>query len=199
MVNAFQACGAEAGLVTDPNALRGADAIVLPGVGAFAAAMGKLRASGFADALTVEVLEKGVPFLGLCLGLQLLATVGFEHGEQAGLNWVPGAARRLTVPDETPDLRVPHMGWNDVRFTKRDGLYAGLGESACFYFVHSYVFYPDDPDSVSGVTSHGSDFAASIETGNIWATQYHPEKSHAAGLTVLRNFVDLSRRAGRPA
>jgi glutamine amidotransferase len=186
VANALAAIGARADVTRDPEELRAADGIVLPGVGAFADGMRNLREGGWVPALEEQVVEKGKPFLGLCVGLQLLATKGTEHGESDGLGWIPGVVKRIATSDA---LRVPHIGWNDVRFARRNGLYAGLEDSASFYFVHSYVLLPDDPAVVSGRCEYGEDFAASIEMDNIHATQYHPEKSHHAGLTVLRNFA----------
>lgn len=189
VANAFEALECPARITADPQDLREAERIVLPGVGAFGDGMDKLRRGGWIEALEQEVRQKGKLFLGLCVGMQLLATRGTEHGDHAGLGWIPGVVDRL--PTEDPAIRVPHIGWNDVRVTKTDGLYAGVGESQVFYFVHSYVFLPDDPGVVSGVCSHGIDFAASLEVENIFATQFHPEKSQKAGLAVLKNFLAL--------
>ena len=186
VANAFAAVGAPAEVTRDPEQLREADRIVLPGVGAFADGMRNLREGGWVPVLEEEVLDKGKPFLGLCVGLQLLATKGTEHGDSDGLGWIAGVVERIPT---NGGLRVPHIGWNDVRLARRDGLYAGLDETASFYFVHSYVLRPEDPDVVSGVCEYGDAFAASIELRNIHATQYHPEKSHRAGLAVLRNFA----------
>ena len=123
--------------------------------------------------------------------MQLLATTGTEHGIHSGLGWIPGVAEREFALD--PMLRVPQIGWNDVRIIKRDGLYAGLGDSQTFYFVHSYILSPNDPAVVSGMCVHGVKFAASVEADNIFATQFHPEKSQKAGLAVLRNFLDIGK------
>jgi glutamine amidotransferase len=117
--------------------------------------------------------------------MQVLATSGTEHGSHRGLNWVPGVVDRLAGGE---GVRVPHIGWNDVELINRDGLYSRV-ERPVFYFVHSFVFRPDDPAAISGICWHGERFAASIECGNIWATQFHPEKSQGAGLQVLRNFA----------
>ena len=130
--------------------------------------------------------QRGKPFLGLCLGQQLLAATGTEHGAHLGLGWIAGSVDRLAPG---AGLRIPQIGWNDVQFTPGSRMYAGLGESRNFYFVHSYVLLPQDASLVNGVCEHGQSFAASIESGNIWATQYHPEKSQKAGLAVLKNFL----------
>jgi len=187
--NAFISIGADARITSSPVAVRKANAIVLPGVGAFGDGIRNLRHAGFIEVLEEEVLHKGKPFLGICLGLQLLATTGQEHGQHAGLDWIHGVVERIpTLPNDS-SLRLPHIGWNDVRFTKSEGLYAGLGESQAFYFVHSYVLLPEDQSVVSGICSYGIEFVASVEVDNIYATQFHPEKSHKAGLAVLKNFL----------
>ena len=186
VANACLALGAKANIVNTPEALSGEDCIILPGVGAFGDGMNNLRKQGWIDALEEEVRVKKKPFLGLCLGMQLLATTSSEHGEHQGFNWIKGIVERI------PNLsvRVPHIGWNEVRIVKKEGLYDGLGDKQSFYFVHSYMFKPEDFSVVSGICSHGMDFAASIEIGNIYATQFHPEKSHKIGLAVLKNFLN---------
>lgn len=187
--NAFGALGCLVNVSNRPADLKTAERIVLPGVGAFGDGVRNLKTLGWIDALEEEVRHKGKPFLGLCLGMQLLATTGTEHGLHQGLNWIRGIVERISSDD--PAIRVPHIGWNDVSFTKKEGLYAGLGTSCVFYFVHSYVLRPQDPDVTSGICSYGVEFVASIETGNIWATQYHPEKSQRGGLKVLQNFLNM--------
>ena len=183
--NAFASLTSDARTVREPQELRDADKIVLPGVGAFGDGMAHLASGGWIPALEDEVRGRAKPFLGLCVGMQLLATTGLEHGTHRGLNWVPGVVDRLAAVD---GVRIPHIGWNDVDLIRRDGLYAGV-ERPVFYFVHSFVFRPEAAETISGVCSHGERFAASIEHGNIWATQFHPEKSQQAGLQVLRNFI----------
>lgn len=185
--NAFEALGATATVAASPSALSDASHIVLPGVGAFPDAMRNLRSGGWLPALEKEVREKGKPFLGLCLGMQLLATTGTEFETCAGLGWIPGTVERLEGRE--PDVRVPHIGWNDARFVRKDGLFAGLGDAAPFYFVHSYAFRPSDEIAVAARCVHGADFVAAVEVGNLHATQFHPEKSQKAGLAVLRNFL----------
>jgi len=191
VANAFRAVGCVPEISRNPQDLKMADGIVLPGVGAFGDGLKKLRVEGWIDVLGEEVRHKNKPFLGLCLGMQLLGTTSTEHSLHAGLNWISGRVERIRSDD--PAIRVPHIGWNDVSFTKKNGLYSGLGDSQAFYFMHSYVLYPEDPTVISGLCSHGIEFCASIEKENIWATQYHPEKSQKAGLRVLQNFLDMSR------
>lgn len=188
--NAFRSLGREATIASKPEQMRDARGIVLPGVGAFGDGMHNLREWGFVEELDAQVLRGGKPFLGLCLGLQLLATTSSEHGENLGLNWIHGTVDRIKFRAGNENLRIPHIGWNEVRFERKDGLYAGLGESQSFYFVHSFVLKPSDASVVSGVCNYGVDIVASVEFDNIAATQFHPEKSHKAGLAVLHNWCE---------
>jgi imidazole glycerol-phosphate synthase subunit HisH len=186
--NAFRAIGCDGVTIAEePAVLATADAIVLPGVGAFGDGMANLHGRGWVETLNRQVRERGKPFLGLCLGMQLLATRGTEHGSHAGLDWVPGIVDRIKTAD--PALRVPHIGWNDVRVVGKPEMYQGLTQASDFYFVHSYVLRPQEDTVVNGRCDYGGPFAASLQSGNLWATQYHPEKSQKAGLTVLRNFM----------
>ena len=188
--NALEAVGATVRIVDDGTALANAGAIVLPGVGAFGRGMEGLRERGFVDALELHVREQERPFLGICLGLQLLAERGTEQGEHAGLGWVPGVVRRLDVP---PELRVPHVGWNEVRGPSP--LLRGIPDGASFYFVHSYHLTPSNSAIVTGEAEHGERIAAIVDMGNVHAVQFHPEKSHKHGLALLRNFVALAAQA----
>ena len=182
--NALRAVGAAPVVSNDPADLAQAARIVLPGVGAFGDGMRNLRERGWVEPLEREVLQRGKPFLGLCVGMQLLAERGTEHGSHTGLGWIEGTVERLP----SDEVRVPHIGWNDV--TVRDGarLYEGV-EQPVFYFVHSYALVPNDDRVVTGSCTYGIEFAASVEQGNVHATQYHPEKSQQAGLGVIRNFL----------
>jgi len=187
--NAFEALGATVVIAREPEAVRSAAKIIVPGVGAFGDAMATLRSRGWVEMLEGEVLQKRKPLIGLCLGMQLLATDGTEGGPCAGLGWIAGAVTQLPGDAAT---RVPHMGWNDVTPSPQARMYDGLSGAQTFYFVHSYVLEPADRRNVNGVCCHGRPFAASIEHEHIWATQYHPEKSQKAGLQVLRNFLTLT-------
>lgn len=191
VLNAFAALEQPAFVACEPHDLLRAGAIVLPGVGAFGDAMDNLRTAGWIEILEHEVRRGGKPYLGLCLGLELLGSRSTEGGLHEGLGWIPGLVDRIRPND--PSIRVPHIGWNDVTCRDRDGLYAGLGETEAFYFVHSYALTPDDPNCISGTCAYGQEFAASVEVDNLSATQYHPEKSHKAGIAVVRNFL---RKAG---
>lgn len=176
-------------LVTgDPDAVSKADRIVLPGVGAFAACMGNLLArDGLTEALNSAV-RHGAPFLGVCVGMQLLADSGLEFGTTPGLGWIPGQVRRIEPRD--PAAKVPHMGWNTVR--PASPLFAGLGFAPHMYFTHSFVFDPADPGDIAATCDHGGPFVAAVARDNVMGVQFHPEKSQAAGQRLLANFLELS-------
>jgi glutamine amidotransferase len=183
--NALAAAGAEGVAVTaDPDAVRAADRIVLPGVGAFAACMNALSAiPGMVPALGEAVRQRGTPFLGICVGMQLMAATSEEHGKHAGLGWIGGTVRRLTPAD--PALKVPHMGWNDVMPLRAHALIPP-GEA---YFLHSYAFVADDPADLIAVTDHGGPVTAAIGRDTMLGVQFHPEKSQAYGLAFLARFL----------
>jgi glutamine amidotransferase len=167
-----------------PEVVRDADRVVLPGVGAFAHSMEGLRARmGLLEALDAAVRGRGAPFLGVCVGMQLLATRGMEFGEHAGLGWIPGEVRRLEPAD--PALSVPHMGWNTVE-ARAHPLLEGR---ASMYFANSFAFHPEDEAVVTGTADHGGRFTAAVARGNIAGVQFHPEKSQAAGLELLARFL----------
>ncbi len=190
VINGFKAVKAELEVVSSPADLSEVDAVVLPGVGAFGDGMKNLRKLGFDHALREHVLEGGKPMLGICLGMQLLASNSTEHGKHEGLGWIPGEVQRLKNPGDG-SIRIPHIGWNDVEVKKDQGLYKGMPHTPTFYFVHSYVFKPEDQDVVSGYCCHGDEFVASVEYKNIMATQYHPEKSQKDGLKILTNWFRM--------
>lgn len=180
--------GHEIVVTAEPAVAAKAERIVLPGVGAFADCMRGLEAlPGMVEALRDAVLKRGVPFLGICVGMQLLARVGREFGDHPGLGWIDGEVVKMTPSD--PALKIPHMGWNELTVGKRHPLFAGLAPGAHAYFVHSYVIRPADPAHVLATTDYGGPFAATVGRDNIAGTQFHPEKSQAAGLTLLGNFL----------
>lgn len=185
---AEQATGHEI-LVTDKaDVAAKAERIVLPGVGAFADCMRGLKAvPGMVDALNDAVRVRGVPFLGICVGMQLLASVGREFGNHPGLGWIEGDVVRMTPGD--PALKVPHMGWNELTFARSHPLFAGIAPNAHAYFVHSFVIEPRSKEDVLATSDYGGTFAAAVGRDNIAGTQFHPEKSQATGLTLLANFL----------
>ncbi|MDX1649468.1 MAG: imidazole glycerol phosphate synthase subunit HisH [Myxococcota bacterium] len=172
-------------VVGDGAALPGADAVVLPGVGAFADAMASLRAKGLADAVR-RWIDDGRPYVGLCLGLQVLFDESDEHGRTPGLGVLPGRIVRFPDADAAGrPLRVPHIGWNRVRFRGDHPVRRELPEEDVFYFVHSYRAEPDDPACVAGTTDYGGPFAAAVARDNVFAVQFHPEKSQSSGRRLL--------------
>jgi glutamine amidotransferase len=181
---ALHALRAEAVITRDPDVLRAAERIVLPGVGAFGVAMERLRALGLVAVLDELVLERRVPTLGVCLGMQLVCTESFEHGEHEGLGWIPASVRRLEPGEQ--NLRVPHVGWNDVFARQGASLFEGGG---VFYFVHSFYVDPEDDADVAATCRYGVEFAAALEHENVVATQFHPEKSQRDGLALLERFI----------
>jgi imidazole glycerol-phosphate synthase subunit HisH len=184
--NALRAAGAERIAVTaDPDVVARAERIVLPGVGAFAACMSGLQAvPGMVDALHRRVIDDGAPFLGVCVGMQLMADAGEEFGKTPGLGWIGGTVRRLAPTD--PDARVPHMGWNDV-VPRGGGSLVQPGEA---YFLHSFQFDAADPAHVAATSDHGGTVTAAVARDNLVGVQFHPEKSQSYGLSLLSRFLD---------
>ena len=183
----FERMGHAAAITSDPRVLAQADKLVLPGVGAFGDAIAELRRRELVEPIR-EAIAGGKPFLGICLGLQLLFDVGYEDGQHEGLGVLAGEVRRFEVPRE---YKVPHMGWNRVHLRRRPPIFAGVEDESHFYFVHSYYVAPTDETVVAGVASYPYPFCAMAWRDNLFATQFHPEKSQAAGLQVLKNFAEL--------
>jgi glutamine amidotransferase len=175
-------------VTADAAAVRNADAVVLPGVGAFAAAASNLRAKGLDEAVCAA-LDAGRPYLGLCLGLQLLFEESDEHGTTQGLGRFRGSVRRFPAESGGMRLRVPHIGWNEVRWQGDHPMLAGLPERDIYYFVHSYRALPAEPAVVVGSCDYGGAFAAAAARGNLFAVQFHPEKSQRAGKRLLDAFA----------
>lgn len=174
-------------MTSDPAAIAHADRIVLPGVGHFADCAQNLRAcDGLVEAMTEAVIDRGVPFLGICVGQQLLATRGLEDGETPGLDWIPGDVDRIQPGD---GLAVPHMGWNEINLHGNHPVLLGLGEQPHVYFTHSYAYRNPAPADIAATTTYGEDIIAAVARDNIFATQFHPEKSQRVGLKLLSNFV----------
>jgi glutamine amidotransferase len=181
---ALEHVGARVTRTSDRAAIAAADALVLPGVGAFPEAMRRLAALGLDEAIR-ERAAAGVPLLGICLGMQLLFDSSDEHEGAAGLGLLPGTVTRL----DAPGLKVPHIGWNTVTFTRPSALTEGLGEAAAFYHVHTYACRPDEESDVVGRGEYGERFVSIVERGNVMGAQFHPEKSSLDGLALLRNFA----------
>jgi glutamine amidotransferase len=180
--------GHEIVVTPDPERVRGAERIVLPGVGAFADCMRGLSAvPGMVEVLEDAVISGGKPFLGICVGMQLLAKYGREHGDHKGLGWLDGDVVHLTPCD--PELKIPHMGWNELRVVQPHPLLAGLPEHAHAYFVHSYQFLSRNRELVLATTDYAGEIAAVVGRDNIAGTQFHPEKSQEVGLGLIANFL----------
>lgn len=172
----------------DPGAVRSADRIVLPGVGAFGDCMTRLdAASGLRAAIEARVVEEGAPILGICVGMQMLAEEGVEFGRHAGLGWIKGRVVPLAPAGQA--FKIPHTGWNSLKVARPHALFAGLGNEAFVYFVHSYHLEADEPGDVLAIADHGQNVTAMVARGNIAGTQFHPEKSQAVGLKLLANFL----------
>jgi glutamine amidotransferase len=185
IARAIEECGGTSMVTDDPAVLRKANRIVLPGVGAFPAAIANLRAKGLFGALLEEVARRPVPLLGICLGMQLLAELGTEGGEHAGLGLIPGKVVKFAPAN---DERVPHMGWNEVRPVCDSALFRGIAANTDFYFVHSYYLECPEANAVAR-TPYCGDFVSVAANGNVMAVQFHPEKSQRAGFQLLRNFL----------
>src|SRR5687768_13937168 len=192
---ALQKLGHAALVTSDPGEIARAERVILPGVGAFGAAMEHLSApsesgGSLGDAVTAAA-RSGRPFMGICLGMQLLLTASEELGSHRGLDLVPGQVLRFQSGGD-PGLKIPHMGWNKLRFPRRTALFEGLEDGVQVYFVHSYCCRPDDPAVTAAVCTHGTEFCAALSAGSVHAAQFHPEKSGAAGLRILDNFARLA-------
>jgi len=192
--NAFQLLEENIEITNNSKTLANADAIILPGVGAFSDGMRNLKELGLIEVLQTEVVDKKKPYLGICLGLEFLAKKSFEGGEHEGLGWINGVVEKIVPNDKT--LKVPHMGWNDTKVLKKDGLLKEI-EDPVFYYLHSYYLNtaPSEKDVVTSVCDYGEVMISStIQKDNIYAVQFHPEKSQSTGIKLLKNFVDEIRR-----
>lgn len=185
--SSFAFIGAEAVVTGDPEVISKADRIILPGVGAFEDAAKKLRKSGL-DKVIYDEVEKGKPLLGICLGMQMLFEESHEYGVHKGLGLIPG--KILPLEGVVGDLKIPHIGWNALRFKKESKLYKYVNEGDHVYFVHSY-FGADCEESVSATAEYGIEVTASVQRGNVYGTQFHPEKSGEVGLNILRAFCEI--------
>lgn len=187
--NALSYLGEDAIITLDPHKIKDASHIILPGVGAFGNAMDNLKKRGLIDILNKQVIEKYKPFLGICLGLELLAKRSYEHGLHEGLGWVDGEVKKFILEGNT--LKLPHMGWNDIIPKIKHPFFAKLGENCfTFYFVHSYHINCNDSKNIAATCEYGYEFPSVIIKENIIATQFHPEKSQDNGVQLLKNFVE---------
>jgi glutamine amidotransferase len=175
-------------IISTKKEFHGVDKIILPGVGSYLKASQKISDLGLRDTLRIKMLEDQIPFLGICLGMQLLSTTGTEGGvESRGLDMIPGVTAKIQRPNK---VKLPHMGWNGV---KQNGscLYNGIDDNSCFYFVHGYEYKPSDENVISASVDYYGKIVASIQRRNIFGTQFHPEKSQVVGLKLLQNFLEF--------
>ncbi|HPX60652.1 MAG TPA: imidazole glycerol phosphate synthase subunit HisH [Deltaproteobacteria bacterium] len=188
----FERVGAEAVVTDDPRVVLESERVVLPGVGAFRDCMRNLEQAGFVEPI-LKVIAEGRPFLGICVGMQLLLTDSVEFGLYRGLNVIPGHVLRFPegMRENGENLKVPHMGWNQLDFRRHPPAFADIGQGANVYFVHSYYAKPDDEAAVAATTSYGIQFCSAIWKDNVVATQFHPEKSQEVGLRILKNFAEM--------
>lgn len=184
----FEKVGHQAQIVSSPEEVRRADRLVLPGVGAFRDAIHEIKQKKLDDPIR-DHIQNGKPFLGICLGLQLLFDVSYEDGEWSGLGVIPGKVVRF---EDQPGLKIPHMGWNQLQETRTHPILNDIPDDAYFYFVHSYFVIPDDPTCVAARTDHGQGFTSIVTRDKLAATQFHPEKSQTQGLKILKNFATMS-------
>jgi len=190
IVNMIKKAGGESMVTSDVEIIKNAKKLILPGVGAFDSGMKNIEEMGLLDVLNEKVLIEKTPILGICLGMQLFCKCS-EEGSKAGLNWIDGVCNRFDFSSVGVGLRIPHMGWNSVEVKKSSPLMNNLPEEPAFYFVHSYYVICNNPDDVLTTTNYGYEFCSSVNHENIYATQFHPEKSHRYGLSVIKNFVEL--------
>jgi glutamine amidotransferase len=186
----FKRLGFEAIRVKTAADLTGASKIILPGVGAFDHAIELLNQSGIRPTLEALVLQDKVQVLGVCVGMQIMASTS-DEGHLPGLGWIPGCVRSFSTNENSATLPLPHMGWNDVQPKQKSPLFAGLESDARFYFLHSYYFECGDLSHTAAVTSYGFDFSCAVSAGNVYGVQFHPEKSHHFGTKLLKNFAEL--------
>lgn len=184
---AFEKIGAEATITSNPKEIAQATKLLLPGVGAFRDGIRCLKEQSLVEPI-LEHVNSGKPFMGICLGLQLLFDISYEDGEYEGLGIIPGKVVRL---EDQPELKIPHIGWNEIETTAAHPILAGIPSHEHFYFVHSYYVAPENESDILAYTEHGCRFASIVARDNIFASQFHPEKSQSAGLKLLQNFASL--------
>ena len=170
------------------NDIENCSHIILPGVGAYGSAMKKIQEKLPINILENQIINKGKPFLGICVGMQVLGDFGYEFGKNKGLGWIPGECRKLI----SNNLPLPHVGWNNITIKNESSILNGIGNDLDFYFVHSYVFEPSLNEHIISKTNYGNDFCSIIKKNNIFGVQFHPEKSHFAGKNLISNFLNIS-------
>jgi len=185
--NAFLKLGYDVMITARPVEILQAEKVVLPGVGAFADAIGNIRRLGL-DQVIFELVKRETPLLGICLGMQLLMTESYENGVYKGLDIIPGRVEKFQIPSQ---YKVPQIGWNSIEVNPASRLLTGIPSGSYFYFVHSYYIVPEDEAVVAARTEYGVSFVSALEKGRIFATQFHPEKSSELGLTILKNFGEM--------
>ncbi len=186
---AFKKLGSNAIITNNIDTIKDSSKIVLPGVGSFKDAMKHLEELNLIELLNNEVLSKKKPFLGICLGMQLIASKSYENGETDGLQWIDAEVVKFEFNGQK--LKVPHVGWNNVNIKGYNPLYEGIEDNSDFYFVHSYHFKTEDENIISSITDYGFDFVSSVQKDNIFAFQFHPEKSQTVGLKLIENFINF--------
>lgn len=185
---AFETNGCNAIISNEYNAIKNADKIVLPGVGSFQDGMKNLLNLNLIGVLNLAVIENKKPFLGICLGMHLIAHKGYENGGTLGLSWIDGEVVKFDPKMYKKDIKIPHVGWNSAEYTKKNILFNGVANNSDFYYVHSYHLKTNE-DVITSITKHGEQFVSSLQKENIYAFQFHPEKSQTSGLQIIQNFI----------
>jgi len=190
VMKSVEYAGAKPKIISTPEAILQAERIILPGVGAAGEAVQRLCSTHLVEALNEKILQRGAPFLGICLGMQLLGDTLYEFGEHQGLGWISGSVKPIREID-TKGVRIPHMGWNQVDFKENAKAFSrNLGKYRHFYFAHSFTFRVDNPNEIAATVDYGDDYVAAVRKDNIFATQFHPEKSQIAGDYLIQSFIE---------
>jgi len=189
VAKAFEAVGADVKVSSSPEDIKNSKAIVVPGVGAFGDAIKNLKKLNLYGAI-LDHINQDKPYFGICLGLQILFEKGYEFGEHSGLGVIKGKVIRFKNKE---GFKIPHMGWNQVNIKQNEGLFSGIKNQEYFYFVHSFYVIPEESQVIASTTDYINEFCSSIQKENIWAVQFHPEKSQKAGLSLIKNFVDFAK------
>lgn len=190
VAKAFKKLNAPFVIGNEPRDIKKATHLVLPGVGAFGDGMKNLHELKLIPLLEEQVLQKKKPFLGICIGMQLLASAGKEHGDHRGLGWINGVVRRFAIDEKK--YKIPHIGWNDITIKKKQPLFQEVPQGSDFYFVHSFHLVPHDESVIAARCAYGEQFAAAVAKDNIFGVQFHPEKSQQHGIQVIKNFIDYA-------